>query len=215
MEGDIPDGLVLEATEEGLELRRRRERPGLGIRAELTAHRRGPHALGRALRGCPGSVVDATAGLGSDTAVLASLGREVLAIERNEVLFALLREAHARLGEDEQAKRITLRCADSLEELPRLDGRFAEPAAIVIDPMYPARRSTNALPPKPMQLMRELHGGLSASDDAEALVETALRTVARRIVLKRPPEAPSPKCAGSPTFSIESKLVRWDVWDRG
>ena len=58
-------------------------------------------------------MVDTTAGLGSDTAVLASMGRTVLAIERNAVLFALLSEAHARLSDQALAERIKLKEAAS------------------------------------------------------------------------------------------------------
>ncbi len=65
-----------------------------------------------------------------------------------------------------------------------------------------------------MQLLRELLAGHTTSEDTENLIDAAFATRARRVVLKRPPEARPPDSRGKPTFSIESKLVRWDVWER-
>ena len=213
-ENDIPKDLVLEPMVLGLELRRVDDPPGQGVRAELAAVRRGSHPLARAVRGVKGPVIDATAGLGGDSGVLASLGRDVLAIERDPILFRMLQDAHARLADPDRAARIRLLRADAREALTVLQDPFRTPAAIVLDPMYPARRSSSALPPKPMQLLRSLLREDGASDDTEGLVASAFASPARRVVLKRPPEAGPPDSLGKPTFSIESKLVRWDVWER-
>lgn len=158
-------------------------------------------------------MVDATCGLGGDTAVLADLGRTVLAIERHPWLHRMLEEAHGGLEDRELAARIILRREDARALLPRLEAPYERPAAVILDPMYPVRRSSSALPPKPMQLLRALHESGEA-DDVEGLLVAAFASRARRIILKRPPEAPAPEGWGRPTFSIESKLVRWDVWDR-
>ncbi|MDG2030774.1 MAG: class I SAM-dependent methyltransferase [Phycisphaerales bacterium] len=212
---DIPSGLILEPMVLGLELRRVEDPPGQGVRAELAAIRRGSHPLARAIRGVEGPVIDATTGLGGDTAVLASLGREVFAIERNPVLARMLQDAHERLDDRAQADRIHLHRGDACRILAEAEDPFTHPAAIVLDPMYPTRRSASALPTKPMQLLRELLAGHTTSDDTENLIACAFATRARRVVLKRPPEALPPDSRGKPTFSIESKLVRWDVWERG
>ena len=214
---DIPDELVLESTDAGLELRQRSDRPGNGVRADLSGGRRGTHPLARALRGAPGVVVDATAGFGGDAGVLAALGRSVLAIERNPALFTLLEDAHRRLALEvpTRAEAVTLRHGDARDLLSGLESPWNRAAAIVLDPMYPGRRSASALPPKPMQLLRALLRPDGVMDDVETLIASAFRTEARRVVLKRPPEAAPPEGVGKPTFSIESKLVRWDVWERG
>lgn len=213
-ENDIPKDLVLEPMVLGLELRRVDDPPGQGVRAELAAVRRGSHPLARAIRGAKGPVIDATAGLGGDSGVLASLGREVLAIERDPILFRMLEDAHRRLADSDRAARLHLRHADARTALATLEAPFTLPAAIILDPMYPARRSSSALPPKPMQLLRSLLSADADPDDTESLVASAFASPARRVVLKRPPEAGPPGGHGKPTFSIESKLVRWDVWER-
>lgn len=212
---EIPSGLVLTSSEEGLELRHPDASPGQGVRANLAPIRPGRHPLGKALPDGEGPVIDATAGLGGDTAVVAALGHRVLAIERNDVLFALLQDARARLADHEQAERITLQHADAIDVLASPPPAFAFPAAIVIDPMYPLRRKASALPGKPMQLLRALLDDRDEQEDLEALLRAAFATSARRIILKRPPEASTPEAFHAPTFSIESKLVRWDVWECG
>ncbi|MCH2162808.1 MAG: class I SAM-dependent methyltransferase, partial [Phycisphaerales bacterium] len=96
--GQGPEGvphhgeLTLEEGPDGLELRLAGERPGQGVRAtpmagiELGEHERSSHPLARILRGVEGGVIDATAGLGGDAGVAAALGREVLLVERNQVV---------------------------------------------------------------------------------------------------------------------------------
>ena len=126
-----------------------------------------------------------------------------------------LQLAHKRLEDRTYAESITLAHGDSTRLLGSLPSPFDDPAAIVLDPMYPPRRKSSALPGKSMQLMRVLLGGSSSDTAVDALLGAAFATRARRIVLKRPPEATTPESFREPTFSITSKLVRWDVWERG
>jgi len=160
-------------------------------------------------------VVDATAGLGVDAGLVASLGRPVLAIERDPILHAMLVDARARLADAETADRITLVHADARSLLCSLPAPFERPAAVLLDPMYPTRRSASALPPKSMQFLRALLHGADHEGEIDSLFVAAMSSSARRVVLKRPPEADPPQGVGTPTFSIETKLVRWDVWERG
>lgn len=210
---DIPSDLLLDATDAGLELRFQSARPGEGVRADLASSRLEGHPLGKALKGCDGMVIDATAGLGGDTAVLAGLGRTVLALERNPVLHALLLDAHERMEDRELADRITIIHADAREYLVNHVVGDPAVAAVVLDPMFPVRRRESALPGKPMQVLRTLLAG-EPPDDQGALFRAAQATGPRRIILKRPPEAPALECVRAPTFSLETKLVRWDVWER-
>ena len=144
---NLPAGFSLGETPAGLELRREGELPGQGVRADLLWTRSGPHPLRRALRGTTGPVVDATAGLGIDAGFVASLDRTVLAIERDPTLHALLCDAHARLEDSELAGRITILRDEACSILSALPAPFERPAAIILDPMYPVRRSSSALPP--------------------------------------------------------------------
>ena len=179
----------------------------------LTELRPSGTPLVKLLRGCPGPVVDATAGLGGDTAVLAALGRRVLAIECSEILLQLLEDALERLEDPELRARIRLLPGDSIRVLHALPKEFQNPAAVIIDPMYPPRRRRSALPPKAMQALRRLHAGQPEGCPGE-LLKAAFEATPQRVLLKRPPEAASGS-AQAPTFSVSTKLVRWDAWELG
>jgi 16S rRNA (guanine1516-N2)-methyltransferase len=210
---DHSSHIMLEDGPEGLELRRPEDRPGQGVRAGFEGLSTRGHPFSKLLRGCDGPVIDATAGLGGDTGVLAALGWHVLAIEREPNLFKLLEQAHQRIQEPDLQDRITLLEGDAIECLPSLPEAFRSPAAIILDPMYPPRRKSSALPSKGMQALRLLHGE-TVQSTPEVLLLAAFAASPGRVVLKRPPEAPS-LTARPPTFSVGSKLVRWDAWELG
>lgn len=209
------DETRLEHGPNGLELRSSSDRPGQGVHAtpfEVVRRGTAGHPLVRLLGSPPGTVVDATAGFGVDAGVAAHLGFDVTLIERNRDLCRLLEEAINAPNDPEEealAARLTLLPGDACELLPTL-----APDVLMIDPMFPARRRSSALPPKPMQRLRSLLGK-SEADDVGSLLEAAYKSRARRIVLKRPPDAVvAHELLGTPTFSIETKLLRWDVWER-
>ena len=210
------DEVRLEEGPNGLELRAMSDRPGQGVRAapfEVLHRGTAGHPLVRVLGTPPGVVVDATAGLGVDAGVAAMLGFEVVLIERNSDLCELLSEGLAQPTTPEEetlAARMTLRQGDACDLLREIKS----PSVVMIDPMFPERRRSSALPPKPMQRLRSLLGH-AEEDDVPGLLDAAIASGTRRIVLKRPPEATiTHGMLGEPTFSIATKLLRWDVWER-
>src|SRR5262245_12957252 len=109
--------LVLAVGERGLELRERDARPGRGLRIDLSSLRptgRGRRSgggnfsrsqpLGRAVGKTTRTVLDATAGVGHDAALLACMGYQVLAVERSPIIAALLQDALKRALEDESLR---------------------------------------------------------------------------------------------------------------
>lgn len=219
--GDIgADRLVLAPTDEGLELRegtaplRRGVKVDFRGRAVTAGSRRRPgHAaagqpLLRAVGRGSGRVFDATAGFGDDAILLASLGREVTAAERSPVVAALLEDGRERALADPElragAERLRVRSGDSrrlLMELPEVHD------VIYLDPMFPPKRRASALPRRPLQLLRRLVG---EDPDAAELLEIALASGARRVVVKRSHEAPP--LVDAPSESHSGKLVRYDVY---
>ncbi len=154
--------------------------------------------LARAVGLKPGirpSVVDATAGLGVDGFILASLGCEVTMIERSPVMGALLADGLQRAASHPATREIAERIQLCLG------------TTIYLDPMYPHRRST-ALNKQEMRTIRELVGD---DQDAAALLETALDIASNRVVVKRPKGAPrlNTRC---PSHIIEMKNSRFDVF---
>ncbi len=226
----------------GLEVRLPDERPGTGVSAAVDDVLRRPidarHPLRRIVRGLTevgdpsvNPIIDATAGLGGDAAVaaLAAPDRVVLACERHPLIGAVLEDGvrRARAVGHEPASRIRVLPLDAraiLRWFARRDSETGErlrppPAMVILDPMFPPRRRSSALPPKPMQRVRDLAETptvAEAESETAELLREAAESGAARIVLKRPPEARWPvEVLGRPTFEIETRLVRWGVWERG
>ncbi|WP_136247478.1 class I SAM-dependent methyltransferase [Halomonas borealis] len=163
-------------------------------------------------KGVTPSIVDATAGLGRDAFVLATLGAEVLMIERVAAIAALLDDGLARARADaetaEIAARLRLAPGDAGRDLATLvaEGGVA-PQVVHLDPMFP-HREKSALVKKEMRVFRELAG-----DDADAprLLEAALEVATHRVVVKRPRKAP-PIDGPPPRHALEGKTSRYDLY---
>jgi 16S rRNA (guanine1516-N2)-methyltransferase len=154
------------------------------------------------------AIVDATAGLGRDAFLLASLGAEVTLIERSPDMHALLKDAIARADAEggiyrEIVSRMTLLHGDSRVLIPTLS-----PEVIVIDPMHPPRQNT-ALVKKEMRVLRELVG---ADPDQNELMEVALAHAKRRVVLKWPARAEPMPGIKKPSHQLLGKTTRYDVF---
>ncbi len=208
----------LVVTPERLELRARGPNAPGAIAVDFSAgglrhRRRGGHnePLGRAVgvgKWDRLTVVDATAGLGRDSFVLADLGCEVTLLERDPPVFALLRDglARGRSGDDawvtEVCRRMSLVRADAREWL-----REHRADVVYLDPMFPARRKS-ARVKKEMWLFQQL---LEANDPADGLLEAALVAACKRVVVKRPARE-APLAGAEPGFAIPGKTVRFDVY---
>lgn len=154
-------------------------------------------------------VVDATAGLGQDAFVLASLGCRVTLFERNPVIHALLADGLARAA-------LNVDCAAIVERMRLLEGSSidwlaqddAEAADIVyLDPMFP-HRDKSALVKKEMQVFRTIVG---EDEDSGQLLAGALERARYRVVVKRPRKAPAIE-GPEPTTRVEGKSSRYDVY---
>jgi 16S rRNA (guanine1516-N2)-methyltransferase len=171
-------------------------------------------ALPRAIGMKPGhtpDVVDATAGLGRDAFLLASLGAHVTLIERSPDIHALLENAitHARDAggvTGDIAARMTLLFGDSRALLPGL-----APDVVLIDPMHPERKKS-ALVKKEMRLVRDIVG---VDADASDLLTVALATAQKRVVLKWPQKADPVAGIRAPSHQITGKSTRYDVFMTG
>lgn len=152
----------------------------------------------------PPTVIDATAGFGDDTWLLASLGCRVIAIERSPIMAALLRDGLRRAAQVQPdiAARIDLRLGDSAQLLAKLH----PPDVVYLDPMFPTGRKT--LERKPMRVLRTLVG---PDDDAQTLFDAARATGVHRIVVKRPLRAPV-LTPTTPTTTHKARGLRYDVY---
>jgi 16S rRNA (guanine1516-N2)-methyltransferase len=156
-------------------------------------------------------VVDATAGLGRDAFLLASLGAEVTLIERSDKMHALLEQGLHRAALEgghlrEIIGRMTLLKGDAKDLLPNLSGE-----AILIDPMHPPRKSS-ALVKQELRQVREIVG---SDEDAADLLRVALRHALKRVVLKWPAKADPIEGIRPCTHQIRGKSTRYDVFMTG
>lgn len=158
------------------------------------------------------TVLDATAGLGRDSFVLASRGYRVAMCERVPVIAALLADGLRRAceGADGEVAAITgrmqLHAGNAMDYL-RDCGEQQRPDVVVIDPMFPASRKS-ALVKKEMQAFQAVVG---ADSDSEQLLDVALATARHRVVVKRPRKG---EWMGNrkPGFAVSGKAVRFDVY---
>jgi 16S rRNA (guanine1516-N2)-methyltransferase len=153
-------------------------------------------------------IVDATAGLGRDSFLLASLGAQVILIERSEKMHALLVEGMNRAENEggefrEIIGRMSLMKGDAKDLIPELSGE-----AILIDPMHPPRQKS-ALVKRELRQVREIVG---TDDDAPDLVRIALAHAQNRVVLKWPTKADPIDGLKACTHQILGKTTRYDVF---
>ena len=154
------------------------------------------------------TIIDATAGLGYDAFILASLGANVTLIERSKQIYDLLKEgiSEAKLYGGEISKivnRMDLLFGDSKNILPSIS-----PEVILIDTMYKDRKKS-ALVKNNMRLVREIVG---SDPDYIDLINVALNCASKRVVIKQPRYAEPLKEIKTCSHQILGKTIRFDVY---
>ncbi len=184
----------------------------MGHRRQFGGGRGQPLARAMGLKGGANpTIVDATAGLGRDGFVLASLGARVTLLERSSVMAALLADGlerarqcdDTRIIAEQHLQLVNTDSATWLRACPETD----QPDVVYLDPMYP-HRSKSALVKKEMRALRAMVGD---DMDAPDLLAAALSCAKKRVVVKRPKGAPvltGPK----PSGDIASKNTRYDLY---
>lgn len=220
----LDDEFYLQYDEHGLSLAKRDEPKLSPIRVDFvtgaTAHRRKfgggkGQAIAKAVglnKGALPHVLDATAGLGRDGFVLASLGCKVTLFERHPVVAALLFDGLERAYLDAEIgpwmkERMHLHHGSShvlLSQLPDFEGDIE---VVYLDPMFP-HREKSALVKKEMRVFQTLVGDDADADD---LLTPALAIATKRVVVKRPDYAPFLNDK-TPSTQIKTKKNRFDVY---
>lgn len=161
------------------------------------------------------TVLDATAGLGRDAFVLATLGCDVTMIERHPVVYLLLKSGLQCANNDEGCEevadimaRMRLLHGNSIELLANwFEAGRAQPDIVYLDPMFPHSKAS-AEAKKEMKLFRTLVG---ADLDEDQLWEQANSIARCRVVVKRPAKAP-PLAGIEPSYVLAGKANRFDVY---
>jgi len=160
-------------------------------------------------KGATPVVLDATAGLGRDGFVLASLGCKVILHERHPVVAALLYDGLKRAYDDVEIgpwmqQNMSLIFGSSHTLLEQCESM---PDVVYLDPMFP-HREKSALVKKEMRVFQELVG---ADTDADGLLDFAYPLASKRVVVKRPDYAPFLNNK-TPSMQIKTKKNRFDVY---
>ncbi len=158
------------------------------------------------------TVLDATAGLGRDSFVLAAKGCSVVLCERSPVIYQLLQDGLQRASTSNDielkniAERMHLQAMDAIDFLQKIENE-QRPDVVMIDPMFPPS-GKSALVKKDMQAFHQLVG---PDQDGKQLLEIALQKAVHRVVVKRPRKA---EWLGQrkPNYALEGKAIRFDIY---
>lgn len=151
-------------------------------------------------------LLDATAGMGEDSFILAAAGFRVILYEYDVLIASLLEDALLRAMDNPETaaivSRMELRIGDSIAAMNGMDG---EADVILLDPMFPAR-TKSAMVKKKFQLLQQLERPCANEED---LMQAAINANPGKIVIKRPVKGPW--LAGmKPDYSMEGKAIRYD-----
>lgn len=141
------------------------------------------------------SLIDATAGLGHDSLLMAHLGADVTLVERHPILFTLLEDSKNQVETDPflsaVVARIDLVFSDSADYLIQQAEQNKIVDVVYLDPMFPQRDQNQqaikkqAQVKKQMQLLHMLLPEDGEMDLGDNLLILAQK-VAKRVVVKRP-----------------------------
>ena len=157
------------------------------------------------------NLIDATAGLGHDSLLMAHLGANVTLLERHPILFTLLEDSHAQAMQDPflsaVAKRIQLVFSDSADYLIQQAVQHNMSDVVYLDPMFPEdsyqdrKTGKGAKVGKHMQALHHLAQPPTIAQEqqlltrAQALIgrqigDTHVPQQQGRVIVKRPLYAP-------------------------
>lgn len=164
--------------------------------------------------------MDATAGFGEDSLILAAAGYEVTLYEKDPVIAALLKDCLIRARKIPEIKDMVMRMklveGDSIEAMLKMaelansdDNRVVVdmPDLIYLDPMFPERQKSSKIKKK-FQLIQKLE---RPCFNGEEMVNAALSLNPKKILIKRPMKA---ETLGdrTPEFSYKGTSIRYDCF---
>lgn len=152
--------------------------------------------------------IDATAGMGEDSLLLAACGYQVTLYEQNPVIAILLKDALRRAKKNTVLKDIVSRMqlveGDSIEHLNK---RLDPVDVIYLDPMFPGRQKSGLINKK-LQLIQKLEPPCSKET---ALFDAAMAAQPSKIIVKRPLKSPYLD-ERVPSYSLKGKVIRYDCY---
>ncbi|MEY4767394.1 MAG: hypothetical protein RL637_33 [Pseudomonadota bacterium] len=162
--------------------------------------------LAQALGRCK-TIIDATTGWGQDSLAIFRMGYSLQCIERSPIMHALLSDGFQQLAQQSWFIKAQLHLpplikGNAIELLPQI----TQADCIYLDPMFPPKPKM-ALAKKPIQILQQLIG---EDIDKHELFAIAKHCALKRVVIKSPDYAPP--LVKNPSFSLHSKLIRYDIY---
>lgn len=152
------------------------------------------------------TVLDATAGMGEDSFLLAAYGFEVNLYESNPIIAMLLQDTIERASNDKEIAYIVQRMhvyeEDSIKAMKNLSKK---PDIIYLDPMFPERNKSSLIKKK-FQLLQQLECPCLNEDE---LLQSAINVNPYKIVIKRPLKGPY-LADVKPSYSLKGNSIRYD-----
>ena len=150
--------------------------------------------------------IDATAGLGEDSILLAAYGYTVELYEKNPIIVELLKDAMERAKKISELRdvieRMKVHNEDSIIAMQKIQ---FNPDIILLDPMFP-ERTKSALIKKKFQILHKIENPCS---DENELLSSAIKANPKKIIIKRPLKGEY--LAGiKPDYSLKGNSIRYD-----
>lgn len=154
-------------------------------------------------------VIDATAGLGHDSIIMAGRGADVIMLETQPVIHALLVDAMYQIAHNANWQKLHARL--SLQAVNAVDYLQKTKTADVVylDPMFPNDAYKTALVNKNMQILHHLAKPPTPAQE-KSLLESALMA-GHRVIVKRPTQAPF-LAEKTPTNQWLGSVIRFDEY---
>ena len=154
------------------------------------------------------SIVDGTAGLGSDSFLMASTGSTVSLFERNSIIYELLSDGLRRYeSKGPNAQGVLGRMRLEKRDFLKCDDLKASHEVVYLDPMFPITKKSS-LSKKPMHYLQTI---LQEETDEFEMISLARQIATKRIVVKRGIQSPS--LAGQDAdITYRGSSSRFDVY---
>lgn len=157
------------------------------------------------------TVIDATAGFGHDSLILASTGASITMIEQQPFMYLLLKLEQQKMLEhpnwQKLMSRLTICHGDALDllaNLPKVD-------RVYLDPMFPADSYKSAVN-KNMQILHSLTTPPSISQEQRLLSNALQQTTATGMVIVKRPKSAAFLGNQPPATSLSNEIVRFDSY---
>lgn len=155
--------------------------------------------------------IDATAGMGEDSLLLAAAGFRVRMYEKNPVIFKALKEGLEAAKSDERLSALAGRMEVFLgDSIPAMRENADRVDVILLDPMFP-KRTKSGLVKKKFQLLHEIE---TPCENEEEFLEAAFAAGPVKVVIKRPAKG-EPLAGKKPDYSIKGSTIRYDCFYLG